>query len=754
MVNWDSEDVKNFKTEARASQQEYCDLLGDREWDVIENCEWTIFRRKVGFGIYGPPSSTPSDGNKNTGYTSEQLDVIEKICDQLVENFCFKVHNIHFACIFVVVKVFEKRYTVPVFKAKQEHDSSSQCVFVDTSARKYSNWDDYLNNNTLEKCIYCYPTHGLYETNCDNKVRVSFGTSPACDFVRRVFSVFDTASTVAAVAATGVGVVALCGIPIVGPIMSATAIAGLSTSVYGVSRSTNALYDRAVHSQSISLSDAEARGYWISIVGSSLGFAQGRMIASMTNAARAGEVMSKAARITFFVVQTGSLTVNGLGIIHGLANLLDKNERNELTPLDVFQFSASVLFFTNAALNFKTASTIIKEVQHDVISSHREGLSKDAKKLFNKQTGKLRGPDEMHGNAKVVKQLNRIENTKDLYEMMTDKNVDNHKVKLTPDGFKGLLNVNDNLKIHPLKLIEIPVESRKAIFELTKNYSKGTVTKTDFHKEIKTYCKRHQIAFESMRAETLKKLCQLYGKDNVKDIIVGGKKIFANPTPHEIDRLRVVLENTMQNNETILEMATEFAKSRSCATTKDFIIYAEYFVADLNETVKSYEESYRKDLVAAKKLPGFNQVKFDEARGIERGMKRVQFHKEKALNQFQSKNYDKLNERYENFKSKVAPLNQKCEPGFFSDDAATYHYVKHKHFGSSGELTPEQYFQIAEDVVGNSTNQSNSVLSQDGSCVMITYLEPERGVRAIKIDRQEQSGIATVMYDDKVLKRD
>lgn len=428
MVNWDAEDVKEFKKEARMSQQEYCDLLGDREWDVIENWAWNIFRRKVGFGIYGPPSETPSSDNKDTGYVTEQLDVIEKICDQLVETLNFKQRNIHFACIFVVMKVFDKRYTVPVFKAKRDDEPSSKSVFVDTGARKYSSWSDYLANNTLEKCIYCYPTNGLYETNSDNEVCVKFGTSPACDFISRVFSIFDTVSTVVTITATGVGVAALCTVPIAGPIMAATAIAGVSTSAYGVSRSTYALIDRASHNQSVALTDADARSCWLSIVGSSLGFAQGQMIASMTNAARAGEVMGKAGRIAFIIVQTGSLTVNGIGIVHGLAVLIDKSERNELTPLDVFQFSASILFFTNSAVNFKTASTIIKEVQHDVINTHREGLGKDAKKLFNKQTGKLRGPDEMHGNAEVVKQLNRIENSKDLYEMMADKNVASHKV--------------------------------------------------------------------------------------------------------------------------------------------------------------------------------------------------------------------------------------------------------------------------------------------------------------------------------------
>ncbi|XP_034828125.1 uncharacterized protein [Maniola hyperantus] len=537
--------------------------------------------------------------------------------------------------------------------------------------------------------------------------------------------------------------------------MAATAVAGATTGAYGVTRSSYALYDRASHSQSIAFTDAEARGCWLSIVGSSLGFAQGRMIASMTQSARLGEVMSKAGRIAFLVVQTGTLTVNGIGIVHGLAVLIDKSERDELTALDVFQFSASVLFFTNAAINLKTASTIIKEVQHDVIDGHRQGLeSKDAKKLFNKQTGKLRGPDEMHGNAKVVKQLNRIENSKDLYEMMSDKNVDNHKVKLTPDGFKGMLEVNKNLKIHPLKLLEILKdlpESQQAIFDYTKKFADGTLTKDKFHEEMETYCRRYQIAFESMREETMKKLCQIYGKEKVNDIVVGGKKIFANATPHEIDRLRVVLENTAKSDKTIIDMATEFAKTRGCTNTKDFLLYTEYFVADLNETVMSYEAGYQKELAASKEQLGkaFKQAKFDRDYCMgEKGVSRIDLHRQRALDQFKNpEGYEDLNRRYETLKSEVAPWNRKCQPGFFGDDAATYHYLKHyKDWKAMGPLTIEQYFKLAEEVVGNPTNQTNAMLSQDGSCVMITYLEPQRGVRAIKIDLQGGSGIATVMY--------
>jgi hypothetical protein len=308
MVNWDDPDIIRWKDDARELQQEYLDLLGDREWDVIEKCDWTVFRRKVGFGMYGPPSSLPSHDNNDTGYAKDQVDQIEKVCVQLVDGFDFHNGDIHFACVFVVGRIFADRITVPVFKAKSSEDGGSPGVYVDTCARKYNSWSDYLEKNKLPKCIYCYPKCGKYERNNDGRVEVGFGTSPACDFINRVASFMDGATTVLSLGATVVGVLAITPFVPVAPILASSAFCTVSAGVgaYGVARSSYALYDRATHGQSVGLSDADARACWISIVGSSLGFAQARMVNSMTNAARAGEVMSKAGRIAFIVVQSGS----------------------------------------------------------------------------------------------------------------------------------------------------------------------------------------------------------------------------------------------------------------------------------------------------------------------------------------------------------------------------------------------------------------------------------------------------------------
>ncbi|CAG7833431.1 unnamed protein product [Allacma fusca] len=603
--------------------------------------------------------------------------------------------------------------------------------------------------------MYCYPHDGFYSG--DEEVQVDFGTSPACDLVNRIFSVFDVAATVVTVGATAVGIAALCTIPIAGPIAATAAVAGASSGVYAAGRSGYTLYDRGTHDQSIALTDKEALACWLSVVGSSLGFAQGQMLSSMTTAARAGEVMGKAGRIAFVVVNVGCLTVNGIGIVHGLAVLVDKHERDQLTPLDVFQFSASVLFFTNSWINFKTAGTIIKEVQHDTINQHREGLTPDAKKLFNKHTGKLRGPDEMHGNARVIKTLNRIDNKQQLYEMMVNKDIDNRRVKLYPDGYKGLLNVNKEFKVHPIKFMEMHPDVRQQIMSATKQLANQQVSVQDFKKQMASICKENRIRFECMRKETVDNLCRAYGANSLEDIVVNKKRLFSDMKPHEIDRVSVVLANAGKNYDSkLLEVATKFAESRNCKNVGDFCSYMEFCSLHIAEMKRTLEMDYQQKLSEARGLRNFNQAQFDRNYGIEG--KRTACFEQQVLRNFEgqhSQGLREMNANFDKWKTQVGEANRQAKTGFFSDNAATYHYIKHRDFpqssnNPSGQVSVDQYFKIASDLLGNPANQTNAMLSQEGNCTFITFKSPVNGAFGVRIDRIQDgncvSGIATVMY--------
>jgi hypothetical protein len=97
--------------------------------------------------------------------------------------------------------------------------------------------------------------------------------------------------------------------------------------------------------------------------------------------------------------------VNGIALVNNFASLIEKyHSKEEITPLEVFQFASSCLFFTMSAFNVKTAGTIIKETQNTVISDFEASLrSNRHRREFRKVAQQTRGEDgnTMQGNAKV-----------------------------------------------------------------------------------------------------------------------------------------------------------------------------------------------------------------------------------------------------------------------------------------------------------------------------------------------------------------
>ena len=67
----------------------------------------------------------------------------------------------------------------------------------------YKDWDDFLNNNQLPKCTYCYPKGGVYDGDHKDKVYLQFGKTPAANAGSVLCSVLDTASTVVMVSSAG-----------------------------------------------------------------------------------------------------------------------------------------------------------------------------------------------------------------------------------------------------------------------------------------------------------------------------------------------------------------------------------------------------------------------------------------------------------------------------------------------------------------------------------------------------------------------
>ena len=81
---------------------------------------------------------------------------------------------------------------------------------MDPNCRVYKDWDDFLNNNQLPKCTYCYPRGGVYDGDANDQVYLEFGTTPAAKPGSLVCSALDTASTVVMVSSAGSVCVCVC----------------------------------------------------------------------------------------------------------------------------------------------------------------------------------------------------------------------------------------------------------------------------------------------------------------------------------------------------------------------------------------------------------------------------------------------------------------------------------------------------------------------------------------------------------------
>ena len=121
--------------------------------------------------------------------------------------------------------------------------------------------------------------------------------------------------------------------------------------------------DRGQHQQSIGLDNAESRNCWLGIAGSLMSFASGGTIAAVGKTAQAGASITLAGQVALKSVTVGSCIVNALGVTSGLADIIIKAvNKEEITPLDIFQFTSVVLFFTNSVISAHQAYTVINSI--------------------------------------------------------------------------------------------------------------------------------------------------------------------------------------------------------------------------------------------------------------------------------------------------------------------------------------------------------------------------------------------------------
>ncbi|XP_053607475.1 uncharacterized protein LOC128673563 isoform X2 [Plodia interpunctella] len=492
-------------------QQEYYENLPDCDWVKYEKSNRNHLMQNIAFALFGGPSTEGElvelKGNQNAhleGYTTRQMERVMKVYDKLCEQSKYSQNDedIVMSVLLIVcakpkpVKFYQFEpsdywvdlhlkndidiWCTPVFRLRKciptTVGANSCKVYIDENARVYHDWQSYLTNNTLPKCVLVVPENGEYNgTIIEGEeafaVKLTVVPSPTLGLKARVLSSADTVSTVASLGALGVlGVAAFT--PVGPAVLAGAAVASVTTGVYGLVRSSMHLKDRSVHEQSISPTDAEARGSWLNIAASSVGLAAGAASSLLSRSAAAGSNLTKtgqALAVSVEVLRRANIITGGAGVVNSLVHIILKYRKHgeKPTKLELFQFTAATLFFCNAVMSNRTAQNIIEEAQATTINSYRTTLrSNRHRKIFDKLSAESRRiQGNVQGNTEVIRGIKNIGN-KDQYfadVLRINKDVNQHKLRISITA-DGEVNLNAQHKFNPSELSSLGKEGRSQLF--------------------------------------------------------------------------------------------------------------------------------------------------------------------------------------------------------------------------------------------------------------------------------------------------
>ncbi|XP_063824994.1 uncharacterized protein LOC135074585 [Ostrinia nubilalis] len=492
-------------------QQEYFENLADCDWVKYEKSNRNYLLQNIAFALYGGPSCEgelskviESQNAHLEGYTSRQkeqvMKVYEKICEQ--SKYSQNDEDIVLSILLVVcarprpVKFYQLEPSTHWLDLHQKNDidiwctavfrirkciptlvGSSSCrVYIDENARVYHDWDSYLTNNTLPKCVIIVPENGEYsgtiiEGDETFAVKLTVAPTPTLGLKARVLSSVDTASTVASIGA--IGVLGVAAFTPVGPaVLAGAAVATVATGLYGLVRSSYHLHDRSVHEQTISPTDPEARGSWLNIAASSVGLAAGAATNLLSKSAAAGTNLTKtgqALAVSVEVLRHANMVTGGAGVVNSLIHIILKYRKHGERPtnLELFQFTAATLFFCHAVMSNRTAQSIIEDAQARAINEYRDTLrSNRHRKIFDKLSAESRRVQgSVQGNTEVIRGIKNIVD-KDQYfadVLRINKDLNQHKLRISMTA-DGRVNLNAQHKFDPSLLSSMGPEGRSELF--------------------------------------------------------------------------------------------------------------------------------------------------------------------------------------------------------------------------------------------------------------------------------------------------
>ncbi|KAI1731953.1 hypothetical protein Ddc_00798 [Ditylenchus destructor] len=243
--------------------------------------------------------------------------------------------------------------------------------FVDSHARFYHTWNNFLHHNDLPECYIVYPKDGVYEKE-DGPCQIEADFSHACGFKQKLLMATDIASAVIGLTATG-ATIAAAMTPVGAAVISASLIGGLTAGSYTAIRSACSLADRGAHGQSMSLTDRKSRHLWFNAaMGLASTGASGMAAATqMRAAALVGKHTGLASWMLHRMASEGAHLAEGVADVVELVKLVEEvgpvaweccEEDRLPTWEESWRMAVALFFFYNHVVHPTTAEKLMRIV--------------------------------------------------------------------------------------------------------------------------------------------------------------------------------------------------------------------------------------------------------------------------------------------------------------------------------------------------------------------------------------------------------
>ncbi|XP_046384480.1 uncharacterized protein LOC124154663 [Ischnura elegans] len=224
---------EGLKEYSRKIQDMYFEWIEKKEFDVLSHEQFKHFKKIL------------------SNYFQSNNDVNKLAKTILPDERCF-----WYRIVLVNCSEDGKYFSYPVISVRE---SDGHIVFYDMECRRYEDWNDFLTNNRLPKCLMRYPRDGVYKKR-NNWLELEEKESPACGVWNGIREgAYLAAKFIAIVTSVAADFKSL------EPYNQAIAVVSGIANGYIVGDHGLHLYDRAKHGQSISYSDPEAKRHWNSM---------------------------------------------------------------------------------------------------------------------------------------------------------------------------------------------------------------------------------------------------------------------------------------------------------------------------------------------------------------------------------------------------------------------------------------------------------------------------------------------------------